>query len=120
MTPSDKIKQRALSLGFDACGICRAQSSGEEENLREWIRLNYQGDMSYLERNIEKRDDPRLLVEGAKSIISVALNYYPNEKRDPNSSSNLPSKGFIEIMERFWFSHMHPLTLRLYLLLVPI
>ena len=84
MTNSEKIKQHALSLGFDACGICRAESSGEEENLRDWIRMNYQGDMSYLERNIEKRDDPRLLVEGAKSIISVALNYYPNEKRDEN------------------------------------
>lgn len=82
MTESDKIKQFALTLGFDACGICRAESSGEEENLRNWISMNYQGDMSYLERNIEKRDDPRLLVPGAKSIISVALNYYPNEKRD--------------------------------------
>ncbi len=83
MTASDKIKQYALSLGFDAYGICRAESSGEEENLREWVRLNYQGDMSYLERNIEKRDDPRLLVAGARSIISVALNYYPKEMRDP-------------------------------------
>ena len=82
MTISEKIKQHALSLGFDACGICRAESSNEEDNLREWIRMNYQGDMSYLERNIEKRDDPRLLVPGAKSIISVALNYYPHEKRD--------------------------------------
>jgi len=81
MTLSDKIKQHALSLGFDACGVCSAESSGEEENLREWIRLNYQGDMSYLERNIDKRDDPRLLVPGAKSIVSVALNYYPNQKR---------------------------------------
>ena len=84
MTLSDKIKQHALSLGFDACGVCSAESSGEEENLREWIRLNYQGDMSYLERNIEKRDDPRLLVPGAKSIVSVALNYYPNKKRNPS------------------------------------
>lgn len=83
MTASDKIKQYALSLGFDACGICRAESAGEENNLREWIKLNYQGDMSYLERNIEKRDDPRLLVPGAKSIVSVALNYYPKETRDP-------------------------------------
>ena len=56
MTSSEKIKQYALSLGFDACGICRAESSGEEANLREWIRLNYQGDMSYLERNIEKTE----------------------------------------------------------------
>lgn len=84
MTISEKIKQYALSLGFDACGICRAESSGEEDNLREWVRMNYQGDMSYLERNIEKRNDPRLLVEGAKSIVSVALNYYPYEKRDPS------------------------------------
>ena len=83
MIITNKIKQYALSLGFDACGVCRAESSGEEENLREWIRLNYQGDMSYLERNIEKRDNPRLLVPGAKSIVSVALNYYPNKKRDP-------------------------------------
>lgn len=82
MTASEKIKQHALSLGFDACGICRAESSGEEDNLREWIKLNYQGDMSYLERNIEKRDNPRLLVTGSKSIVSVALNYYPKEKRD--------------------------------------
>ena len=82
MTLTNKIKQYALSLGFDACGICCAESSGEEDKLREWIRMNYQGDMSYLEKNIEKRDDPRLLVPGAKSIISVALNYYPNEKRD--------------------------------------
>ena len=84
MTVTNKIKQYTLSLGFDACGVCRAESSGEGGNLREWIRLNHQGDMSYLERNIEKRDNPRLLVPGAKSIISVALNYYPNEKRDPN------------------------------------
>ena len=84
MTPSEKIKQHALSLGFDACGICRAESAGEEKNLRNWIKSGYQGDMSYLERNIEKRDDPRLLVPGAKSIVSVALNYYPHEKRNPN------------------------------------
>ena len=69
MTISEKIKEYALSLGFDACGICRAESSREEEQLRQWIAMNYQGDMSYLERNIEKRNDPRLLVPGAKAII---------------------------------------------------
>ncbi|MGV8964100.1 MAG: tRNA epoxyqueuosine(34) reductase QueG [Candidatus Saccharimonadaceae bacterium] len=82
MSESVKIKQYALSLGFDSCGICCAESSEEMDNLQEWIRLNYQGDMSYLERNMEKRDDPRLLVPGAKSIISVALNYYPSHKRN--------------------------------------
>lgn len=80
MTFSEEIKQHAFSLGFDACGICRAQDSGEEERYMQWLSENGQAGMSYLERNIDKRLDPRLLVDGAKSIISVALNYFPHEK----------------------------------------
>lgn len=80
MSVSAEIKQFALSLGFDACGICRAEESGEEARYMQWISQNCQAEMSYLERNIDKRLDPRLLVEGAKSIISVALNYFPQEK----------------------------------------
>lgn len=84
MTDTERIKEFALSLGFDACGVCKAESTGEEENLHNWVKANYQGDMSYLERNIEMRADPRILVPGAQSIISVALNYYPHVKRNPN------------------------------------
>lgn len=80
MTFTKEIKQYALSLGFDACGICRAENSGEEEAYMQWLEDNCQAGMNYLERNIEKRLDPRLLVDGAKTIISVALNYYPQEK----------------------------------------
>lgn len=80
MTFTEKIKRYALSLGFDACGVCRAEDSGEEEVYMKWLEENCQAGMNYLERNIEKRLDPRLLVEGAKSIISVALNYYPHKK----------------------------------------
>lgn len=80
MTFSEEIKQQALSLGFDACGICRATDSGEEERYMQWLADHCQADMGYLERNIAKRLDPRLLVEGARSIISVALNYYPSQK----------------------------------------
>lgn len=80
MTFAEEIKQQALSLGFDACGICRATDSGEEERYMEWLRDKHQGEMGYMERNIDKRLDPRLLVDGARSIISVALNYYPPEK----------------------------------------
>jgi epoxyqueuosine reductase len=76
-TFSEEIKLQALALGFDACGICRATNSGEEARYMEWIKDHCQGSMAYLERNIDKRIDPRLLVEGARSIISVALNYYP-------------------------------------------
>src|SRR5690554_1774331 len=81
MTFSEEIKQYALSLGFDACGICRARDSGEEARYMRWLSENCQAGMGYLERNVEKRLDPRELVEGAKSIISVALNYYPPHKQ---------------------------------------
>ena len=81
MTISEKIKQEALRLGFDACGICRAKDSDEEDNYMKWLAGNNQAAMSYMERNISKRLDPRLLVDGARSIISVALNYYPHQKQ---------------------------------------
>ena len=80
MTFSEEIKQHALSLGFDACGICRATDSGQEERYMQWLAENGNAGMEYMARNVDKRLDPRLLVEGAKSIISVALNYYPHEK----------------------------------------
>lgn len=80
MTFSEEIKQCAFSLGFDACGICRATDSGEEERYMQWLAENGNVGMEYMARNIDKRLDPRLLVEGAKSVISIALNYYPHEK----------------------------------------
>ncbi len=81
MTFSEEIKKEALRLGFDACGISPANNSGEEERYMKWIEDNWHADMHYMARNIDKRVDPRLLVEGAKSIISVALNYYPHKKQ---------------------------------------
>ncbi len=101
MTFSEEIKQHALSLGFDACGICRAHDSGEEERYMQWLSDNCQAGMSYMERNIEKRLDPRELVEGAKSIISVALNYYPHQKQPggvPRFAYYAYGKDYHEVM----------------------
>ncbi len=81
MTLTDEIKEEALRLGFDACGVCKAVDSGQEERYMKWINDNWHADMAYMARNIDKRTDPRLLVDGAKSIVSVALNYYPHEKQ---------------------------------------
>ena len=81
MTFSEEIKKEALRLGFDACGISPADNSGEEERYMKWIADNWHADMNYMARNIDKRIDPRLLVDGAKSIISIALNYYPHKKQ---------------------------------------
>lgn len=74
-----KIKAEALRLGFSACGVSKAApvDTATYNLFHQWIKQQFQADMSYLERNIDKRCDPRLLVEGVQSIISVALNYYP-------------------------------------------
>lgn len=81
---SDEIKKYARSIGFDVCGISRAGHTGEQDQYAEWLLKGCHADMGYLERNIEKRLDPRLLVEGAKSIISVAINYYPDQRLPDN------------------------------------
>lgn len=80
---SQQIKNYAISIGFDACGICRAETIDENDEAYylQWITDRYEADMSYLARNVEKRINPTLLVENAKSIISIALNYYPQEKQ---------------------------------------
>lgn len=74
------IKQEAKKIGFLACGISSAGKLVEqEEYLLDYLAHNRNGEMGYMERNREKRLDPTLLVEGAKSIISVLYNYYPEE-----------------------------------------
>lgn len=72
------IREEALRLGFLHCGFSKAGFLEEEAPLLEqWLTKNYQGKMSYMERWFDKRLDPRLLVPGAKSVISVLLNYFP-------------------------------------------
>lgn len=77
-----KIKAEALRLGFSYCGISRAEAVSEKDILfmESWVSEGCQADMSYMERNKEKRYNPQLLFEGTRSIISVALNYYTEEK----------------------------------------
>ena len=75
------IKEKAEKFGFDGCGISRAAFLEEEApHLENYLKNNYNGTMSFLENNIDKRLDPRLLVEGAKSVISLKYNYFPQEK----------------------------------------
>jgi epoxyqueuosine reductase len=72
------IKTTATQLGFSFCGVARAEFLEEEApRLEEWLRRGYQGKMDYLENHFDKRLDPRLLVPGAKSVISLIYNYYP-------------------------------------------
>ena len=82
MLNSSTIKSEALRLGFFTSGIARAErvSPEEERSYREWLGNGCHASMAYLEQNLEKRLDPRLLVEGVKSIVAVALSYAPVEQ----------------------------------------
>lgn len=74
------IKNTAASLGFNFCGISKAEFLKEEApRLEEWLKRGYQGKMSYLENYFDKRLDPTLLIPGAKSVISLLYNYYPEK-----------------------------------------
>ena len=71
------IKAEAERLGFMHCGIARAEFlSDEAPRLERWLNKGYHGSMSYMERNFDKRLDPRLLVEGTVSVLSLSYNYY--------------------------------------------
>ena len=78
---SQLVKRIAKEIGFSSCGISKARFLHEEEKKFEnWLKQGYQGSMSYLERNFDKRLDPTKLVPGAKSVISLSYNYFPPKK----------------------------------------
>jgi len=84
---SRQIKQKALGLGFSACGIAAVRKLDEEQGrVEEWLSEGMNGSMGYMDRNFEKRLDPGKLEDGAKSVISVLINYYPERyQSDPTA-----------------------------------
>jgi epoxyqueuosine reductase len=82
---STLIKNEAKKLGFMFCGISKAEFLEEEApRLDEWLKKGMHGEMQYMENHFDKRLDPRLLVDGAKSVISLGLNYFTDkEQADP-------------------------------------
>ncbi|MBT8204530.1 MAG: tRNA epoxyqueuosine(34) reductase QueG [Eudoraea sp.] len=77
------IKAEAKRLGFLSCGISKAEFLEEEApRLESWLKKGMQGEMQYMENHFDKRLDPRLLVDGAKSVISVLLNYFPEKTQE--------------------------------------
>jgi epoxyqueuosine reductase len=79
------IKAKAHELGFLACGVAQAGFLEEEApRLEQWLRQGRHGSMAYMERHFDLRLDPRLLVPGARSVISLAYNYHtPLRQEDP-------------------------------------
>lgn len=80
------IKQEAKRLNFDYCGISKAEFLSEEApRLEKWLKEKKQGQMQYMENYFDKRLDPTLLVDGAKSVISLLFNYYPEKVQNPEA-----------------------------------
>jgi len=83
---SNFIKAQAKRLGFLGCGIAKADFLEEEApRLEQWLQNGYHGEMHYMENHFDKRLDPRLLVDGAKSVISLSYNYFPPEVQQEGS-----------------------------------
>lgn len=81
-----KIKEEARRLGFATCGIAKAEFLEEEApRLEQWLKSGFQGEMQYLENYFDKRLDPRLLVDDAKSVISLSYNYFPENTQKEGS-----------------------------------
>ncbi|CAA0219811.1 tRNA epoxyqueuosine(34) reductase QueG [Tenacibaculum maritimum] len=80
------IKEQAKRLGFLDCGIAKATFLEEEAfGLEQWLANGFHGEMHYMENHFDKRLDPRLLVDGAKSVISLSYNYYPPKAQKEDS-----------------------------------
>ena len=77
------IKEEAKRLGFISCGISKAGFLEQEApRLEKWLNNNHNGQMAYMENHFDKRLDPTLLVDDAKSVVSLLLNYFPSESQN--------------------------------------
>ena len=89
------IKSEALRLGFSHCGISKADFLEDHaSHLEAWLNKGMQGEMHYMENHFDKRLDPRLLVPGAKSVISFLLNYFPEEKQSDDSAPKISKYAY--------------------------
>ena len=92
---SESIKSKAKALGFLSCGISKADFLEEEApRLEQWLNQNHHGEMAYMANHFDKRLDPRVLVPGAKSVVSLLLNYHTKEKQTDVEAPKIASYAF--------------------------
>jgi epoxyqueuosine reductase len=91
------IKLKAKELGFMYCGISKAEFLIDEApKLEQWLSKGMHGSMSYMENHFDKRLDPTKLVDGAKSVISLVYNYFPNKDLAENESFKIAKYAYGE------------------------
>ncbi|MFZ4413805.1 MAG: tRNA epoxyqueuosine(34) reductase QueG [Bacteroidales bacterium] len=92
---SDKIKQKAICLGFSYCGIAKITPLEKESSyLKEWLEKSFHGEMQYMENHFEKRTNPASLIENAKSVISVLLNYFPSNSLEESDNYKIAKYAY--------------------------
>ncbi|WP_268225714.1 tRNA epoxyqueuosine(34) reductase QueG [Sinomicrobium oceani] len=92
---TEYIKTEAKRLGFMACGISKAEFlESEAPRLERWLEQNMHGEMGYMENHFDKRLDPRLLVDGAQSVISLTLNYFPEKVQEDTDSPKISKYAY--------------------------
>lgn len=100
---SSIIKQEAKRLGFDFCGISKAEFLEEEApRLESWLKNGMHGKMEYMENHFDKRLNPTLLVDDAKSVVSLLYNYYPEQKQNteaPKISKYAYGKDYHDVIK---------------------
>ena len=106
------VKQIAQQLGFMACGISKADFLEEEApRFESWLSQNYHGEMGYMARNFDKRLDPRKLVPGAKSVVSLLYNSFPSttqsDKEAPKLARYAYGKDYHRVIKDKLFEFMH-------------
>jgi epoxyqueuosine reductase len=90
---TEQIKQKALEIGFHKIGIVRAESLEREgERFKQWLEMDFHGEMQWLEREPEKRSNPNLIFPEAKSIVVVALNYYTPHEHEADDAKGKVSR----------------------------
>ena len=98
------IKATAKSLGFDYCGIATARKLDDDaRRLESWLNKGFQGSMNYMENYFDLRIDPSKLVPGAKSVITLLLNYFPAQQQNqeaPQVSKYAYGKDYHEVIKR--------------------
>jgi epoxyqueuosine reductase len=91
------IKTKSRDLGFFYCGFSKAEFLEEEaKRLELWLKSGYHGTMSYMENHFEKRLDPRKLFDGAKTVVSMALNYFPSEDLSSDEAPKISKYAYGE------------------------
>lgn len=91
------ISQKARELGFFHIGFSKATFLEEEApRLEQWLSKNYHGEMSYMANHFDKRLDPRLLVDDAKTVISLLFNYYTDQKQEDSEAPKISKYAYGE------------------------